>query len=127
MPTLLVILVFYKLGINNIFLWFKKSWLELGNTRVEISKNEQTSLAETWENKLILELKNKVVLQRLSKIDNNTLQVETNEGIIILFNPQDNLKVQINSLQTILTKSRIEKRPLKRIDLRFNKVALEYQ
>lgn len=98
----------------------------MGNLQGEVSKNEQKQ-RETWEDKLILELKNKVVVQRLSKIDNNTLQVETNEGLIILFNPQDNLKVQINSLQTILTKSRIEKRPLKRIDLRFNKVALEYQ
>lgn len=120
-------MAFSKLEVDFTFLWFKESLSGLTKLNGGLDKKEQPPPEDSWESKLLLRLKNLLLVQKLFKVDNNTIQVETHEGLIIFFNPQADLDNQINSLQTILTKSRIEKRLLKRIDLRFNKVALEYR
>lgn len=81
---------------------------------------------ENIEERLSAELKNILTLQNIEKLDKNTIQVTSRENLKALFNPDKDISIQINSLQTILTRSRIEKKSIKKIDLRFSKIAIEY-
>lgn len=71
-------------------------------------------------------LKNILTVKSITKVDEFSIQVNSEDNLVVLFRSESNLKEQINSLQTILTQSRIEKRSLKKIDLRFSKIAIEY-
>lgn len=86
-----------------------------------------SDLGSSFEESLYSELKNTINVTAIQKLDNNTYTVRSDEGLTVLFSPTKSLSNQINSLQTILTHSRIEKRLLGRVDLRFSKVAIEYK
>lgn len=60
-------------------------------------------------------------------IDDHTLEVTDRTGLIVLFGKETAINQQLSSLQSLLTKSRIESKRLKRVDLRFNKIAVEYE
>jgi hypothetical protein len=59
-------------------------------------------------------------------IDPYTLQVTDRTGLIVFFGKDGDINGQLSSLQSLLTKSRIESKRLVRVDLRFNKIAVEY-
>lgn len=59
-------------------------------------------------------------------IDAYTLQVSDRTGLVVLFGKNGNINEQLSSLQSLLSKSRIESRVLVKVDLRFNKIAVEY-
>ncbi|OGY27560.1 MAG: hypothetical protein A3F33_01530 [Candidatus Woykebacteria bacterium RIFCSPHIGHO2_12_FULL_43_10] len=79
-----------------------------------------------FENNLYSELKNTINVSSVEKLNDNTYKITSDSGLIVLIDPTKPLSSQVNSLQTILTHSRIEKRLPSKIDLRFSKVAIEY-
>lgn len=66
-------------------------------------------------------------IAEVREVDDFTLAVTSQNNIVALFSSQSDVESQISSLQTILAKSRIESKQVKKIDLRFNKTVVEYQ
>lgn len=60
------------------------------------------------------------------EIDPFSEQVTAVNGTVAIFSKQKGLDEQISSLQSLLVKSRIESKKVVRIDLRFNKIVVEY-
>lgn len=60
-------------------------------------------------------------------IDSYTLQVTDRTGLVVLFGKDGDISQQLSSLQSLLSKSRIESKALVRVDLRFNKIVVEYK
>lgn len=65
-------------------------------------------------------------IKEIKEVDAFTLEITSQDNIIAVFSSQNEVENQISSLQTILAKSRIESKPVKKIDLRFNKTVVEY-
>lgn len=66
-------------------------------------------------------------IKEFKGIDNYSIEVTSTQGVIALFGIEKDLGNQVSSLQTLLVKSRIEAKRVKRIDLRFNKTIVEYE
>lgn len=60
------------------------------------------------------------------EMDPYTMQVTAVNGVVAIFSKQEELEGQISSLQSLLVKSRIESKKVVRVDLRFNKIVVEY-
>lgn len=80
---------------------------------------------ESDEEKIATALEGIVSVVSISKSDEHTVSVNTTDEVLILIDPTKDINTSVNSLQTILTQARIEKRLLRKIDLRFNKIAIE--
>ena len=66
-------------------------------------------------------------IKDFKEIDAYSLEVIDRNGVSAIFGSQTPLERQVSSLQTLLVKSRIEAKKVKKIDLRFNKTVVEYE
>jgi hypothetical protein len=66
-------------------------------------------------------------IKEFKEIDDYSLEAVDSRGVSAIFGNQTDLQNQVSSLQTLLVKSRIEAKKVKKIDLRFNKTVVEYQ
>lgn len=73
----------------------------------------------------LIQLENTRVL-RIKYVGANTIEIRSDEVPLILFSRQKEIGEQTRSLQTVLQKYKIEGKMLKKIDLRFDKVVVEY-
>ncbi len=65
-------------------------------------------------------------IKDFKEIDAYSLEATSFQGVVAVFGTHQSLDDQVSSLQTLLAKSRIEAKQVKKIDLRFNKTIVEY-
>jgi len=65
-------------------------------------------------------------VQAVKLVEQETIEVRAGGDLVILFSRQKDLPTQIRSLQTIMQKYRIEGKPLKQVDLRFEQPVVKY-
>ena len=78
----------------------------------------------SWEEDLKLHLFEPVEVRWVSAED---LEVKLKNGVVVNFSQQKEREFQFDSLQLILRQIKIEGRPIKRIDLRYDKPVLAYE
>ena len=55
------------------------------------------------------------------------LTVRDKDGLVVVFSPEKELETQVRTLQTLLTKAKIEKRVVSLVDFRFEKLVVRYK
>lgn len=103
----------------------------LGRVLALVASNEQTEtvqpLEKSFEDRLRQELDPTFFeVKEFRSVDDFSLAAISNQNIEAIFSSREDLKKQVSSLQTLLVKSRIESKPIKKVDLRFNKLVVEY-
>ena len=78
----------------------------------------------SWEEDLKLRLFEPVEVKYMGE---ENLQVKLREGVVVNFSLRKEREEQFDSLQVILDRHRIEGKPVKRIDLRFDKPVVVYE
>ena len=56
----------------------------------------------------------------------NDISVKAKNGPTILFSTKKSLTDQVSTLQTLLTKAKIDNKAIKKVDFRFEKIVVEY-
>jgi len=106
------------------FFWQKK----LNQKKVEkdtIAPKEQT---ENIEEKVFTQLKLRLFdPEQVELINLRQLKVTFKDGSGALFSPQKKLEIQLDSLQLIFSRAKIEDRKIKSLDLRFDKPVVVYE
>lgn len=69
--------------------------------------------------------KNGIGISGLPTVINNNLMASVS-GILVTFSLDKDLEVQVRALQLVLPRLKMESKPAKEIDLRFNKVIIKY-
>lgn len=83
-----------------------------------LSKEEELEKMITSEK--ILEV------DRIERTSENDLLLFSKNGVVVFFDDQKSLDDQVATLQTLLTKARIDNKALKKVDFRFEKIVVEY-
>lgn len=76
-----------------------------------------------WQEDLKLHL---FEVESIGQVKGNNLPVKLKGGVEVNFSPVKERKPQFDSLQSILQQSKIEGRPVRRVDLRFDKPVVVY-
>jgi len=79
---------------------------------------------QTYELAQLLE-KNGIGISGLPIVTNNNIMASVS-GILVTFSADKDLVVQVRALQLVLPRLKMEGKPVKEIDLRFNKVIIKY-
>lgn len=79
---------------------------------------------QTYELTQLLE-KNGIGISGLPTVINNNIMASVS-GILVTFSLDKNLEVQVRALQLVLPRLKMEGKPVKEVDLRFNKVIIKY-
>lgn len=66
-------------------------------------------------------------IKSFKDLDDYSVEASSSSGVTAIFSNQVDVSSQVSSLQTLLVKSRIEAKKIKKIDLRFNKTVVEYE
>lgn len=65
-------------------------------------------------------------VDRIERTSENDLLLFSKNGVVVFFDDQKSLDDQVATLQTLLTKARIDNKALKKVDFRFEKIVVEY-
>ncbi|OGY21646.1 MAG: hypothetical protein A2126_01995 [Candidatus Woykebacteria bacterium GWB1_45_5] len=63
----------------------------------------------------------------LEKSSEGFVTVRDDEGLAVIFSPKKDLETQVRTLQTLLSKAKIEKRAITLVDFRFDKLVVRYK
>jgi len=63
----------------------------------------------------------------LEKSPQGFLTVKDKDGLVVIFSSGKELETQVRTLQTLLTKAKIEKRVVSLVDFRFEKLVVRYK
>jgi len=88
--------------------------------------SQKVNTTQTPEEELSGLLKGIVQVETVTKTSDNFLEVKTKEGVFLIFSQEKNLADQVRTLQTVMAKAKIDKRSLKKVDFRFEKIVVEY-
>lgn len=77
-----------------------------------------------WQKDLKLHL---FEVEYVEPVTGNTLVVHLKDGVVAVFSPFKKREYQFDSLQFILKQSKINAKPVKRVDLRFDKPVVVYE
>lgn len=91
-------------------------------------KQEKVKENLTPEQELIILIEERKVLQidSISQTAEGDLQLRSKEGTVVIFAVEKSLTDQLTTLQTLLTKAKIDNKALKKVDFRFEKIVIEY-
>lgn len=95
-------------------------------TNITQKKTPLTPVTASFEQQVVAKLDKSIFEPKSFNREEGFLEVTSSQGVVALFSPTGELDTQVSSLQTLLVKSRIEAKPIKKVDLRFNKLFVEY-
>lgn len=100
----------------------------IGNRiRPEIKQEEKIEeLTMEEELKNLINQEKIVEIESVSKTAEKDILLKTRQGLVIIFSAKKSLTDQVTTLQTLLTKAKIENKALKKVDFRFEKIIVEY-
>ncbi len=76
--------------------------------------------------KLLIQEKSLFEISNLTVTAEGDFQVQAKSGQIFVFSAQKDLSEQVATLQTLLSKAKIENKSFKKVDFRFDKIVVEY-
>ena len=88
-------------------------------TKIKTNSKEE-ELRNLIENDKVLEI------ETLANTVENDISVKAKNGPTILFSTKKSLTDQVSTLQTLLTKAKIDNKAIKKVDFRFEKIVVEY-
>lgn len=68
-----------------------------------------------------------IEIASIEKSPDSFLLIKDKEGLLVIFSPLKDLENQVRTLQTLLTKAKIEKRAVSLVDFRFDKLVVRYK
>jgi len=81
----------------------------------------------SWTDALVRNLKlNLLVIKSIEVISPRQIEVSLANGPLVIFNSRQDQKRQLDSLQFILARSKMESKQIAKIDLRFDKPVIVY-
>lgn len=109
------------------FSWAKFMTQFLEKVRPEIKKEEKL-IVESKEDELkMLIEKDKIVdIDAIGKTLEGNISLKVKNGPQVFFAVKKSLVDQVATLQTLLTKAKIDNKAIKKVDFRFEKIIVEY-
>lgn len=101
---------------NNTFSFFRPK------ISTETVTGKQSSEAEIYQ--LFAEQKLFKIVS-VNKTEQGDFQVTSDTGVVVFFAANKDLSEQVATLQTLLTKAKIDNKPIKKVDFRFEKIIIE--
>jgi len=114
------------------FLLEKANEIELPVILVEqpinLNVGEKIEKEAVWTINLLKSLKFRLLMPKTAKIVSpRQIEIELSDGLLVIFSSLKEVNFQLDSLQLIFSRSKIEGRNLKQIDLRFDKPVVIYE
>lgn len=93
----------------------------------EVKKEQKIEVTRPEQELSALIEKDKVIeIESLKRTSEGDLTVKAKSGPVIIFAIEKSLTDQVATLQTLLTKAKIDNKALKKVDFRFEKIVVEY-
>ncbi len=100
---------------------------QLQSLKPEVREQEMKKTATKEEQLSALVDKDKVVeIDSITKTPEEDLLLKAKNGPVVFFAARKSLTDQVATLQTLLTKAKIDNKALKKVDFRFDKTVIEY-
>lgn len=101
-----------------VFVWLRGNFKNrILNIEQRFSEKE-SEITQSLSRGLKLHL---IEFETIKVVSPREIEVWLEEGILILFNSEKDVDIQLDSLQLILSRAKIEGKTIKKIDLRFDK------
>jgi hypothetical protein len=93
----------------------------------QVNEQEKVNkLSKEEEVKGLIEKDSLFQVSELAKTSEGDIVLTAKEGFAVIFAVEKSLTDQVATLQTILSKARIDNKALKKVDFRFDKTVVEY-
>ncbi len=95
--------------------------------RPEVKKEEKSrALSREEELENLINTEKVLDIDRVERTAENDFLLFSKNGMVVFFDEQKSFDDQVATLQTLLTKARIDNKALKKVDFRFEKIVVEY-
>ncbi|HEX7456016.1 MAG TPA: hypothetical protein VF303_00930 [Candidatus Nanoarchaeia archaeon] len=111
--------------------WNKVSWQGMFEKLKEVVSLKKpvlnTSREATFEERIKETIDEKILnITSLEETSEGNFQIKSSEGVVVIISKDKNLESQSRTLQTLLTKAKIEKKTVSHVDFRFDKLVVRY-
>ncbi|HSX57650.1 MAG TPA: hypothetical protein VLE47_00065 [Candidatus Saccharimonadales bacterium] len=100
----------------------------LANLSPKIATTETKKKVESEQDKLrvLLQKAKLFEIESITKTDEGDFLVKGKDNLVVYFSSDKDLASQVTTLQSLLTKARIENKAFKKVDFRFEKTVVQY-
>jgi hypothetical protein len=110
------------------FLALQEGFDNLKTNLTGVEKETLNPIAQTFTDRVLGKLDPSIFqVKEIKELDPYSVELYSSQEVVAVMTSKEDLDKQVSSLQGLLVKSRIESKPIKRIDLRFSKTVVEYK
>ncbi len=128
----IIIIIFVAAG--SIFSLLKVSQVSPGELFAKVknavllkTENKDNQKEISFEEKITSEIDGKILnITAIEKITEHIYKIKSQEGIEVILTSEKSIKSQSGTLQTLLTKAKIDNKVISSVDFRFNKLVVRY-
>src|SRR4030042_2776995 len=100
---------------------------KLKNAVLLKTENKDNQKEISFEEKITSEIDGKILnITAIEKITEHIYKIKSQEGIEVILTSEKSIKSQSGTLQTLLTKAKIDNKVISSVDFRFNKLVVRY-